>query len=153
MNSIHLTRHIHSLELLHLFQTDSWKFIVHVQGLRGNGNKLIYSDADQFRAWQHFWPERITFSLKPHCKTMSKRWNQILKLQIQKLPKSTFGVFLIFLAEDAFTEYIRSKSCTQLRGCCFCLFLFQWLLAEFVLRSPCGLLGGHGSCQRCPRCV
>lgn len=39
----------YEIDLLHPFRAYSWKFTAQVQGLYSEGNKLIYSHADQFR--------------------------------------------------------------------------------------------------------
>lgn len=145
--------------LLHPFRAQSWKFTAQVQGLYSEGNKLIYSLTDQFRTWWRL-GERITFSCpqKPHCKTVWKRWNQILKLHILKHLKLRLKKKKKLPAGDAFIENINFKTYAQLIICISkrVLFLFIFikrLSAKFVIRSPCGLLGGRGSCQRCPRRV
>lgn len=66
---------------LHLFRAHSRKFTAQV--LSSKGNKLIYSHAARFKT-DDVSVERITFSLKPHCKTVSKRRNRILKLRFLK---------------------------------------------------------------------
>lgn len=72
---------------------------------------------------------------------------KIAKSHIAKIYSSHF--FQSFLPK-MHSVRILTKWYAQLRGCCFCLFLFEWLSAKFVMRSPCGLLGGQSSCQRCP---
>lgn len=66
---------------LHLFRAGSRKFTAQV--LCSKGNKLIYSHGDWFRT-DDVSVERITFSPKPHCKTVSKRRNRISKLRFLK---------------------------------------------------------------------